>query len=521
MQAPLLIYFKENEVEFWSIDQNKRLIPINCGTNNKAPLYFFVSNDQIAMDQNAKMQFESNVDNSYGNYWSNLLNPQLKYNRYNASHQYSTLLSYSIKENILPAIIRFNYSSFTKESFLNKCKTIIVYDSFIDEQHRNIINKELLEIIGFNPSCLVSFDYWELFRSYYEKNGKLNPNESFISINSALGDLNINLIAQNPTLTINKKTLKGRGNDPRVDTILDYVAELAIRKGSLVSIDEIKKRLINEGPAILELLKDGWVDYKIKNTNIGIYPLKLEFHRSAIDNRLNNRASLNYIQGELDSFRNNNHANGFKLFLNGEIINQDVFINFFNTTYSNVESESVDFENNFKKNIFSYYDELKIDISEVEKSSISINEDVKNKDLKPETSNELNQNHTSQKAPIIILPNTIKPTIPNATISPVPLSVNLPPTRVSAPPLPPVSRPPVLPTSSVNSAQLPPGAKPKVSQPLSVSTAQMPPGVKPKISSPPIESSTKLPPGVKPTMASPKAKLPPPPPPPPPKIKNK
>jgi hypothetical protein len=240
MQAPLLIYFKENEVEFWSIDQNKRLIPINCGSDNKAPLYFFVNGDQIAMDHNAKMQFELNADNSYGNYWANLLNPQLKYNRFNTSHQFSTLLAYSIKETILPSIIRFNYSNLTQESFLNKCKTVIVYDSFIDEQHRNIINKELLEIIGFNPSSLVSFDYWELYRSYYERNGKLNSNESFISINSALGDLNINLIAQNPTLTINKKTLNGRGNDPRVDTILDYVAELAIRKGSLISIDEIK-----------------------------------------------------------------------------------------------------------------------------------------------------------------------------------------------------------------------------------------------------------------------------------------
>jgi hypothetical protein len=370
MQAPLLIYFKENEVEFWSIDQNKRLIPINCGSDNKAPLYFLVNGDQIAMDQNAKMQFEFDSDNSYGNYWANLLNPQLKYNRFNTSHQFSTLLAYSIKETILPAIIRFNYSNLTQESFLNTYQTVIVYDSFIDEQHRNIINKELIEIIGFNPSSLVSFDYWELYRSYYEKSGKLNPKESFISINSALGDLNINLVAQNPTLTINKKTLTGRGNDPRVDTILDYVAELAIKRGSLISNDEIKKRLINEGPVILGLLKEGWVSYKIKNRNIGIYPLNLDFHRSAIDNRLNNRASLNYIQGELDNFRNKNHANGFKLFLNGEIINQDVFINFFNTTYSNVEKESIDYRQKFLTFIFHYFKfQLKLSTQNIESTN--------------------------------------------------------------------------------------------------------------------------------------------------------
>lgn len=209
MQAPLLIYFKESSVEFWSIDQNRRLIPINCGVDNKVPLYFFVNGDQISMDQNAKNQFESNADNSYGNYWTNILNPQLKYNRFNKSYPFSSLLSYAIKESILPDIIRYNYSSITQESFLNNCKTIIVYDSFFDELHRNKVNKELIEIIGFNPSSLVSFDYWELYRAYHEKRGNLNSKESLISVNSALGDLNINLVAQNPTLTINKKTLNG------------------------------------------------------------------------------------------------------------------------------------------------------------------------------------------------------------------------------------------------------------------------------------------------------------------------
>jgi hypothetical protein len=479
MQAPLLIYFKEHEIEFWSIDQNKRLIPIICGSTNKVPLYFFVNGDQIDMDRNAKMQYELNADNSYGNYWVNLLNPQLKYNRFNTSHPFSSLLAYSIKETILPAIIRFNYSNLSQESFLNKWKTIIVYDSFIDEQHRNIINKELLEIIGFNPSSLVSFDYWEIYRSFYEKNGKLNTNESFISINSALGDLNINLIAQNPTLTINKKTLNGRGNDPRVDTILEYVAELAIRKGSLVSIDEIKKRLINEGPAILELLKEGWVDYKIKNRNIGIYPLKLEFHRSAIDNRLNNRASLNYIQGELDNFRNNNHANGFKLFLNGEIINQDVFINFFNTTYSNVEKESIDCRQKFLNFIFDYFEfQLKLSTKNIES------------------------------------PNNIT----NIPVVPTPPIVKTPQQQkqavVSTPPI--VKTPPIVIPPVVKVPSLP--IRKEIVTTDKKTEVKSPPIIKPEVKIPPvIREAKKVEANPPPTL---KGKIPPPPPPPPP-IKKK
>ena len=192
MNAPLLIYFKEHTVEFWSIDQNRRLIPLNFGNSNIAPLNFFISGDVIYMDQNALNQFDSDADNSFGNYWINILNPTLKYSRFNTSHTFSSLLSYAIKENFLPDIIRYNYNNLTLEAFLNTCQTVILYDSFIDEQTRNRVNKELIEIIGFNPSILVSHDYWELYRAYHEKKGHLSPQESLLCINTALGDLKIN-----------------------------------------------------------------------------------------------------------------------------------------------------------------------------------------------------------------------------------------------------------------------------------------------------------------------------------------
>ena len=484
MQAPLLIYFKEEVVEFWSIDQNKRLIPINFGANNIVPLSFLVSGDQISMDQNAKMQFDSNADNSYGNYWANILNSQLKYNRFHNSHSFSTLLSYAIKENILPHIIRNNFSSFTKESFLTTCKTIIIYDSFIDEQHRNIVNKELLEVIGFNPSSLVTYDYWELYRAYYEKKEKINSEESFISINSALGDLNINLVAQNPTLTINKKNLIGRGNDPRMDTILEYVAEIAIRKGSLVPINEIKKKIINHGPAILELLKDGLVTYKIKSHDIGIYPLNLDFHRDAIANRLNNRASLNFIQGEFDNFRNANQASGYKIFLNGEIINQEVFIDFFKTTYSNVETESIDFNQNLKIFIFDYFKEQQNTHQPVV-TQLVVN------------------------APPILPPRESAPTPPR--VAPTPQlpprpAVPIPP-KVTAPPiLPPSPAAPIPPRATAPSPLPPrpaPPMPPKATAPPPLPPRPAPP-MPPKVTAPP-----PLPPRPAPPM-HPKVTAPPP-----------
>jgi len=480
MQPPLLIYFKEAVVEFWSIDQNKRLIPINCGANNIAPLYFFVSGDQISMDQNAKMQFDSNADNSYGNYWINILNTQLKYNRFNTSYSFSTLLSYAIKENILPDIIRYNFSSFTRESFLNTCKTIIFYDSFIDEQHRNRINKELIEVVGFNPSSLVTFDYWELYRDYYEKKGSINPKESLLSINSALGDLNINLVAQNPTLTINKKTLSGRGNDPRIDTILEYVAEIAVKKGSQLPINEIKKKIASNGPAILSLLKEGWVSYKIRNHEIGIYPLNLDFHKEAVENRLNNRSALNFIQSEFDVFRNANQASSYKIFISGEIMNQEVFINFFKSNYSNVVNEDIDFTKVFLLFIFDY----------MEMQSI----------VKPQKSTLLYITPPKVTSP---------PPLPQKTTT----SPSIPTRVASAPPLPPMlTAPPPIPPKHINGNEN--------NKTSSAPQIKVPPIIKPDIKLPPIIKEVKKtgpPPPPRPTLKS----MVPPPPPPPPPIKKK
>ncbi len=506
MQAPLLIYFKEYTVEFWTIDQSRRLVPINCGLDNRAPLYFLVSGDQISMDQNAKMQFDSNLENAFGDYWINILNPQLKYNRFNASHPFSSLLSYAIKENILPDIIRNNYSGFTQESFLNTCKTIIVYDSFIDEQHRHRVNKDLIEVIGFNPSTLVTFDYWELYRAYYEKNGSINSKESFLSINSALGDLKINLVAQNPTLTINKKTLIGRGNDPRLDTILEYVAEIAVRKGSLLPVNEIKKKIASDGPAILSLLNEGWVYYKIKNYDIGVYPLILDFHKDAVANRLNNRASLNFIQGEFDNFRNANQATGHKIFLNGEIINQDIFIDFFKTTYSSILTEGNDFSGNFLLFTFDYL-ENQLNISHLRgKEPTSLAPSVQ---ITPPINVKQIASPSTQQKPLAPPPTK---SIPPAVKSPIPPKVTAPPPmppKVSAtPPMPPkVTAPPTMPPK----VSAPPPMPPKVSAtPPMPPKVTAPPPIPPKVTAPP-----PMPPKVKapiPPPPPPKKVLPPPPP---------
>ena len=489
MQAPLLIYFKEYTVEFWSIDQSRRLVPINFGVDNRAPLYFLVSGDQISMDQNAKIQFDLKTDNTYGNYWTNILNPQLKYNRFNSTHPFSSLLSFAIKENILPDIIRYNYSGFSQESFLNNFKTIIIYDSFIDEQHRNRVNKELIEVVGFNPSSLVSFDYWELYRAYYEKNGSINSKESFLSINSALGDLNINLVAQIPTLTINKKILIGRGNDPRLDTILEYVAEIAVKKGSLLPVNEIKKKIASDGPAILNLLNEGWVSYKIKNYDIGVYPLILDFHKDAVANRLNNRASLNFIQGEFDNFRNANQATGYKIFLNGEIINQDIFIDFFKTTYSSILTEEKNFFKNFLLFTFDYL-ENQLNISHLRekepRSSAPVFKIPPPINVKP-TAPPSTQQKPTAPPPTTLIPPVVKPLMPPKVTAP--------------PPMPPkVSAPPPLPQKVTAPTPVPP----KVSVPLpSPINKNIPPPPPP----PPIKKSVPPPPPPN------KKSVPPPPPP--------
>jgi ribosomal protein L7/L12 len=333
----LLLYFREEFLELWSMDANGRLVPVHYQNNYKIPLYFLINGEQVQMDEYARDAFNRNVTGSYGDFWKNIDNRGVTYTRFGSNHSFSTLIHYALKESVLPTVLKSYFHNSNFSEFLQSKNTFVLYDSFIDEDHREIINKGFFEIIGFLPDSVTVMDFWNLFRS-----ARKIQDDSFLFLNASLGNIYMHLIGRNHPHQLSKKIIEGKGRDPRIDTILDYIAEIAIQRGSPLKPSEIKREIANEGAAVLGLLGNGLVIHSIKNDNIGINPLRLNFHRSEIDGRLDNKQSLNLVQNELDNFRRSNNAETIPIHLFGSVINQQVFVDFFVSTYSRVNSQGDD-----------------------------------------------------------------------------------------------------------------------------------------------------------------------------------
>ena len=458
----LFLFFREEVLEMWSIDANGRLLPVNYNSSNKIPLYFLLSGDQILMDSFAKESYNKNIENSFGNFWQNSASNILEYERFGAKYTFDTLLPYTLKESILPSVVKSHFHCGNLSEFLTQFNTLIAFDSFIDQEQQEKINKNLLEIVGYNPNSLILIDFWENYKEVLIKRNTITSNDSFVLVNGSLGNIYLHLIGKNSPSHLSKRVLIGKGHDPRVETILDFLSEIARAKGSIVSQSDIKKEIVSDAEVILNKLSDGYVMHTIKNDKIGINPLKIGFHRSEIDGRLNTKQSLNFIQNEFDSFRRNYNAENLGIILSGNVINQPVFKDFFSTTYSKVHSESESFEMEFILRC-------------LERNKITI---------------------------------TVSPTRPVA-----------PPPIVTTPPL--VNTPPVIKTQALQNTQqnenkpITVNTPPRVSKSLdadTVSRPNKPPVVK-------IPQKVNTPPVINTNSGEGKSKVPPPPPPPP--IKKK
>lgn len=343
----LLLFFREDVLEMWSIDPNGRLLPVNYNSSNKMPLNFLLSGDQILMDSFAKKSYNENVVNSFGDFWQNNASNILEYERFGSKYKFDTLLPYTLKESILPSVVKSHFHCGNLSDFLTQFNTLIAFDSFIDQDQQEKINNNLLEIVGYKPNSLILIDFWENYKELLIKKNTITRNDSFVLVNGSIGNIYFHLIGKNTPSHLSKKVLIGKGHDPRIDTILDFLSEIARTKGSIVPQSDIKKEILSDAEIILNKLSDGYVMHTIKNDKIGINPLKIGFHRSEIDGRLNNKQSLNFIQNEFDSFRRNNNAENLGIMLSGNVINQPVFKDFFSSTYSKVHSESEAFEMEF------------------------------------------------------------------------------------------------------------------------------------------------------------------------------
>jgi hypothetical protein len=461
----LLLFFKEDVLEMWSLDPNSRLLPVNYNSSNKIPLNFLLSGDQILMDSFAKKSYNENVVNSFGDFWQNNASNILEYERFGSKYKFDTLLPYTLKESILPSVVKSHFHCGNLSDFLTQFNTLVAFDSFIEQEQQEKVQKNFLEIVGFNPRSLILIDFWEKRKEVLVHKNIITKDDSLVFVNGSVGNIYFHLIGKDTPSHVSKKVLTGKGHDPRIDTILDFLSEIARAKNSIVPQADIKKEILSDAEFILNKLSDGYVMHTIKNDKIGINPLKIGFHRSEIDGRLNNKQSLNFIQNEFDSFRRMNNAENLVIVLSGNVINQPVFIDFFTSTYPRVHSESVSSETEFILRCL-----------------------------------EQNRKYSSEALanPVVATPPFIK----------TPPVVNTPPT-VNTPPkvtLPPVVKVPPVPTMNYIATT---EHKPVV---------KVPPIIKPEVKVPPIikevqKEDIPLPPALK-------GKFPPPPPPPPPTKKK-
>lgn len=470
---PLLIYFREECIELWSLDTNGRLLPVMFNSSNQLPLYFLLSGEQILMNNYAKDAFLNNEANAFGDFWKNLENNSISYDRFASNNSFATLLPYVLKEAVLPLIAKSHFHA-NLSHLLKDANTAILFDSFVEEKHKGIILNLFFEIIGFDPNTILSFDYFDSFREAQIKYKAITQSDSFILANISCGNFYFHLIGKNSPLHLAKKVLEGKGQDPDLDCVLDFLVEIAQAKGSMLKHIDIKKELKNDAIAILNKIPDGLVIHIVRNNNLDVNPLKISFHKNDIEGRINNRQTLNFIQNEFDSFRRQNNAEQLPIFLEGEIINKSVFRDFFNTTYSKVSFEEDDFNSN-------------VIISSVKRLMTK--------------ENSISDNRQIQTTPTTSLPKGTPPLVLHT-----PPVVNTPPI-VNAPPkvtLPPVVKVPPLPNkNNIHTTE----NKPEV---------KSPPILKPEIKLPPVFKDGRK---VEAPPQPPRAKVPPPPPPPPIKLK--
>jgi hypothetical protein len=476
-------------------------------SSNHLPLYFLLSGEEILMNNYAKDAYINNEDNAFGDFWKNLENNSISYNRFASNNSFSSLLPYALKEAVLPVIAKSHFYS-NLSDFLKEANTAVLFDSFVEEKHKEIILNLFFEIIGFDPNSILSFDYFDSFKEIQIKYKAITQSDSFILANISCGNFYFHLIGKNSPLHLAKKVLEGKGQDPVLGVVLDFLVEIAQAKGSVLTHIDLRKELKNDAIEILNKIPEGLVVHTVRNNKLDINPLKISFHKNEIEGRINNRQSLNFIQNEFDTFRRKHNAEQLPIFLSGKIINQLVFREFFCNTYAKVNLEDEKFDSDFILACLS-----KINFQDLPSGKLNIIDDSL-------ATSELKKQLDEKKIGIL-------PPIPSTSISPPPLPTGLKPLvpiGVKQPPLPKAKvGPPAMQTglnpSVTPSRVIPPPVPPRMTVPPVPPTKKVgPPPIPPvptnKVNIPPVPVSVKPPP------IPVGAKLPPPPPPPPPKKKK-
>jgi hypothetical protein len=485
----ILIFFRHDHFEIWSIDANNRLIPLSYLDSNIVPLYFLISGTDISIGNFAKEQYNKGIGESLGCFWSEVAFSEQKIIRGSKSIQRKELLEIALLEIVFPELIRNYFENTTLESFINNKSIIIFFEPFCNIESSKIIFESLKKKF-FNSSNLFLVDYWKILFEFYCDRKLINePNQNLVVLGSYNSDLYLFFIENQEQKDIN--ILVGKGVDPRLNAVSDFCIDKIKLRGSLVDHKEIRSYITNDVSIILNSLSKGYVEHVFDHPRLGVGRFTLSLHKSVLESRIENPTDLLFIESEVMSFRDRNKCNN-NIVLLTSAINLPVFYHRFEGIGTVKEPE------NFNDNILQY---LLLNItrlavgknSKVDESIIS--ENIIIRDISSEEVEDVNKLTSIPKAPMIpgippkpILPGNNRTTILKSSpvASPVPKPIKVPP-PVSAPKMPNIPSKSILTNSKENTKSQEISIKPNATiknevKPLSV---PLPPVSKVKLPPPP------------------------------------
>ncbi len=351
VNTPLLLYFREDHIEFWMENGNGQTVPFLYRGSNVLPLYFSLEGDAIVAGSFAQKQLQKTEEVSAGSFWSVLEKEHQTVTRFNKEMPAGNLLFLFLKEELLPLFAKQTSGEKTFEQFLQSARVRLVFDPCISEKQTALVLRGLREETRFPPAALLETPYWAVFRRLIARKFEGLNMKTVWTMFAAFGDLYLCAIAPEAPYEKQQKVIAGRGLDAQKDLLAEILAERAIEKGgSLLSPEEARKQIFPQVAPFVEQIQTGLIEGTVQLSDIG--KVSVQFLSSILTTRLDNRASLNLIKTETDAFRQENGLEESALFLLGEMANAESFTSFFSLLYNPVHPQWTGYEKHFLQECF-------------------------------------------------------------------------------------------------------------------------------------------------------------------------
>lgn len=307
---------------------------LNVNGQNKQLLYFYINGGSIRNDEFAKERFHSNDNDAYGNFYDTILDSSRTFKRFDLELHPINLLK-DIIEQVKSAYAERIISFISDFNINNEIPLNICFVPGINRQSKNLIEDYFIKE-GFTIANRA--DYFNSFVKILQRKGVISSKINLSIVEAYFGDLLFHYIEFNDAI-IKKETevLIGKGIDHRIGNLAKLMVEKAAHKSS--------SRILGDKVLLEQEIKNFHKKASIEINNF-IYnelDVKVELSdfnsaRVIIDQRELEKMSaesFQFIKFKYESFisTHSNLARTEKIFLNGDVLSSDAFLQFFQKTF--------------------------------------------------------------------------------------------------------------------------------------------------------------------------------------------